>query len=99
MNKCLYHGTEFTIICPDCEKANLLKRQAVAIEKQSNSTSYSSGDTSRWVRIPLYLIFGSIYWWYLILLPISEGSAFVGVLFFFMFGWIPLLGLYTDLSY
>lgn len=37
--KCVYHGTIYNNICPDCEKADLLKRQAVAIEKQNNILS------------------------------------------------------------
>jgi hypothetical protein len=36
MATCYLHGTTFSLRCPDCEKAELLKRQAVAIEEQNN---------------------------------------------------------------
>jgi len=42
----VYHGTKFSWRCPDCEKAELLKRQAVAIEKQNEHLGITNNSYS-----------------------------------------------------
>jgi len=98
MATCYLHGTTFRLRCPDCEKAELLRRQSVAVESQNSSgSSGSNADLPSWFKIISYVVVGGVLWWYLIILPISEGELFVGLLFFLFLGWGPLLGLLVEL--
>ena len=83
MYRCLKHGVSNGIVCPDCEKAELLKRIAVDVSKDRYSSGGGrSDDYPRWVVILAVILFAIFYDGYLVLGSFAQGEIFVGLLFF-----------------